>query len=750
MHARHRNPGNGYRSNSMGMGMGRISPEGSLRGHGYYNNSNSEPHRNNFNRGGFGRSKSFQPPPPPPPPPPAPPRKGDIFMDAGRLAAEYLVGQGLLPPSVLSAKWQKKQQQQQQQIEFPESDHMRNSSEEGRTSALARLGNSVSEGGYRRGRFGGGAAADEFTTNTRNKGRRRNRGGFGSDWSRDYGRSGSFSDRHSRASSEDDSASASASARHEEHKLSRDVGNGYQQNPTARDLAPESEDAVDSESKLDKGQYPDEDMSSKPTSSGARKDGPNGTDEVNEEPTKVNDIEMEDKDCANNVETEKQTVAEDLPVQIKAAEAEAEAEGDCISRNGTDLLKLCKFAKVPTRIRSALSTRSLKIDPLPSIQEGNPSADIGLQLGASQALVENSSLDVSSGTPVLDKAHYANCVDPETSKLESNQSVENLVESGSGFGIEHNKFARSRSLPDRAFVHENEQELSKGPAGLRSFSFVVKERGEKRALEDYDKQVEAKKPRDWLPYMAAESDDCFQISNLSERKTSPLEDNTSPGEKVIVAVDHEGSVGNDSQFRKDGAETCIDYMQEKQLFPNFDLNLIEVSDAHENRDSNPVLNYPDVSGVKKEAAPVDIDLSMSNSNMSRENSRRSVDVKEIEVIDLENDSIPEDKAFNNAERKTGTEFIPLDGFSNQAQNSSDVPDAQDGYGLMISELLVNDFPTCSSVPEDLTPLPNDIGLPNTEGTLADDDSIYMALGEIPLTFMRPWEQPPPQEYEKPF
>lgn len=574
-------------------------------------------------------------------------------MDAGRLAAEYLVGQGLLPPSVLSAKWQKKQQQ----IEFPESDHMRNSSEEGRTSALARLGNSVSEGGYRRGRFGGGGG-DEFTTNTRNKGRRRNRGGYGSDWGRDYGRSGSFSDRHSRASSEGDddsaSASASASARHEEHKLSRDVGNGYQQNSTARDLAPESEDAVDSESKLDKGQYPDEDMSLKPTSSRAWKDGPNGTDEVNEEPTKVNDIEMTDKDCANNVETEKQTVAEDLPVQIKVAEdeAEAEAEGDCISRNGTDLLKLCKFAKVPTRIRSALITKSLKVDPLPSIQEGNTSSDIVLQLGASQALVENSSLDVSSGTPVLDKSHYANCVDPETSKLEFNQSVENLVESGSGFGTEQNKFARSRSLPDRAFVHENEQELSKGPAGLRSFSFVVKERGEKRALEDYDKQVEAKKPREWLPYMAAESDDCFQISNLSERKTSPLEDNTSPGEKVIVAVDHEGLVGNDSQFRKDGAETCVDYMQEKQLFPNsFDLNLMEVSDAQENRDSNPVLNYPDVSGVKKQAAPVDIDLSMSNSNMSRENSRRTGDVKEIEVIDLENDSIPEDKAFNNAERK---------------------------------------------------------------------------------------------------
>ncbi|XP_062013746.1 uncharacterized protein At4g26450 [Rosa rugosa] len=720
MHARHRNPGNGYRSNSMGMdriGMGRISPEGSLRGHGYYNNNSDPPHRNNsnsnsnsnFNRG-YGRSKSFQPPPPPPPPPPAPPRKGDVFMDAGRMAAEYLVAQGLLPASVLSAKWQKKQQ-----VEF-EGDHMR---EEGRTSALSRLGNVSEGGGYRRGRFGG---VDEFSSNARNKGRRRNRGGgYGSDTRPDwYGRSGTFSDRHSRASSEceDDSASG----RHEEHKVGRDVGN-----------ARESEDAVDSETK--------EDMSSKPTSSGA-----SGSDGVvvgvNVEPNKVNDVEMKDRDCGNGDETEKQSVVEELPVQVKA-----KGEGDLGGRNATDLLKLCKFAKVPTRIRSALTTRGLKVDPLPIIQEGSTSSDIGLQPGgSSQGLIENRSLDVASGTPVLDNSHY---VDPETSKVEPSQSVENLVELGSGFGIEQNKFERSQSLPERAFKRENEQELIQGPAGLRSFSFAVKERGEKRALEDHDKQVEAKKPREWLPY--AESDDCFQISNLSEKKASPLEDNTSPAEKVIVAVDHDSSMGNDSQFRKDEAEICVDYMQEKQLFPNsFDLNLMEVSDAHESRDSNSVINYTDVSGVKKEAAPVDIDLSMSNCNMSRESSRRPVDVKGIEVIDLENDCIPEDKAFNNAERKTGTEFIPLDGFSNQAQNSSDIPDGQDGYGLMISELLGNDFPTCSSVPEDLTPMPNDIGLPNAEGTLADDDSIYMALGEIPLTFMSPWERPPPQEYEKPF
>ncbi|CAD6250734.1 unnamed protein product [Miscanthus lutarioriparius] len=61
-----------------------------------------------FGRGGYprGHKQPYYAPPPPPPFPPAPPpppleRKYEVLMEAGRLAAEYLVAQGVLPPDAL-------------------------------------------------------------------------------------------------------------------------------------------------------------------------------------------------------------------------------------------------------------------------------------------------------------------------------------------------------------------------------------------------------------------------------------------------------------------------------------------------------------------------------------------------------------------------------------------------------------------------------------------------------------------------
>lgn len=59
-------------------------------------------------------------------------------------------------------------------------------------------------------------------------------------------------------------------------------------------------------------------------------------------------------------------------------------------------------------------------------------------------------------------------------------------------------------------------------------------------------------------------------------------------------------------------------------------------------------------------------------------------------------------------------YTDLESFPNHAQSTGDIPDVQDGYGLMISELLGNDFPNCSSVPGNINPLHNDIGLQNGE------------------------------------
>ncbi|KAL5668425.1 hypothetical protein ACJX0J_020646, partial [Zea mays] len=73
-----------------------------------YNHRSRLPPPPPFGRGGYprGHKQPYYAPPPPPPFPPAPPpppleRKYEVLMEAGRLAAEYLVAQGVLPPAAL-------------------------------------------------------------------------------------------------------------------------------------------------------------------------------------------------------------------------------------------------------------------------------------------------------------------------------------------------------------------------------------------------------------------------------------------------------------------------------------------------------------------------------------------------------------------------------------------------------------------------------------------------------------------------
>ncbi|XP_030929583.1 uncharacterized protein At4g26450 isoform X3 [Quercus lobata] len=725
MHARHRSPGNGYRSNSMGMGMAssRISPEGSVRGHGFYGSE-----YRNFNRGfgrGQGHPKSFQsphtqaqPPPPPPPPPPLPPRRGDIFMEAGRLAAEYLVTQGLLPPSALSVKWQNGTLKKPLG-EFQEGDGFP-LPPEGRASALSRLGSAASDVGMGRRKFG-----DDFT----NKGRRRATSfrGYGSDYSREYRRSGSWSDSRTKSSADVDGDDDTASGHYqEEQQVGKDVTNGVQMS-TPSDLAPKNEDAGDSESEFDKYQYQD-DTSSKASSSGAGKDlqhENNGEFSRSSDDSKNVSAGIGEENDGNSIdEADKQSAKQDLTIQDNVVEGNPSDKN-----NTTDLLTLCKFAKVPTRTRSALTHRVPRVDAVPKT-ELSIAFDMQPPTG-SEILVEDASLGDASSN----KIHDSKSLDSEVSKAQFLQSAENLVELDSADNIEQGKFA-TQSFPDGASMHDSEQESSQGLAGFASCSSIAKERGEKRALEDSNMREETKKPRDWIPSLVTKGDEYFHISNSSVKKESLPEDEATPSESMIVVIDHE-SLKNDSQFPNAGAEQCIDYAQEKQLFPSSykicDLNLMGASDTNENHDNDPMHIYDPISRNRKEVAPVDVDLSMSNSKVSGGYSRHVTDGKEIEVIDLENDSTTDDKTFHNAERKTETAYTGLEGFSNNAQNTNDIPDVQDGYGLMISELLGGDFPNCSSVPGDISSMHNEMGLPNGEGSLADDDSIYMSLGEIPLS-----------------
>ncbi|KAM7504374.1 hypothetical protein LguiB_003278 [Lonicera macranthoides] len=730
MHARHRSPGNGYRSSSMGMGgvaaSNRISPEGSARGHGMYGSD-----YRNYNRGGFGRGqpKQFQPPLPPPPR-----RGGDVFMEAGRLATEYLVSKGVLPPNVLSGKWQngslKNQVEDFQGFRPPEGDNLQLPAES-RSSALARLGDTISDAGAGKRRF-----SDEFNTaGSRNftRGRRRMGSfkGYGPELTREMGRSRSWSEKgktYVDKEGDDDSCAASQ----EEQRAGKVSGNG-EQNLRPTELPQKTDAAGNSESALENYQLP----GSKVSSSSTGKDLPAEPDVKSTDSSTgkeiINAVVDDVKDDGSNDGTEKKSATVDIPIQQCAEEV------DPVSKNSSDLLRDCKFAKVPTKTRSSLTTRGSKIDPVLITEDESTHGD-GLPRESGTS-IEDVSVEGSSGDALSHQSQSTVCLETESSKASIEEDVKEL---SLPYTVKQENCSRSLSVPERAFM--NEQESSEGPPGFGGWSSMVIERSEKRAAEYSDNKEGIKKPREWDPSVDNQVGDFLHIPNSREKHHISEEGRISSNQKSSLDI---------SLYPEGGAEQHIEYAEEKQLFPGSfkicDLNLMESSDVNENHDADPVLIFPSIPPSKKEAAPVDIGLSMnSNSDISDKYGRRGIDGKDVEVIDLESDSLQQDKAFNNSERKDETVFTGLESFPSHAQNVGDIPDVQDGYGLMISELLGNDMPNCASVAPDVNSLQNEMGIHNGEGILGDDDSIYMSLGEIPISFLRVWDQQSTQEYGKPF
>ncbi|KAF8031309.1 hypothetical protein BT93_D0490 [Corymbia citriodora subsp. variegata] len=758
MHPRHRSPGNGYRSGSMGMNMAvasRISPESSVRSHGFHNSE-----YRSFSRG-FGRSqshghsKSFQPPPPPLP------RKSDIFMEAGRLAAEYLVSQGILPANALSGKWQngnlKKQVGEFQEFRSPEGENLQFHGEM-RTSALARLGNSGYDSGSGRRRY----SDDYNAVGMRNHAKGRRRGGsfrgYGSDWGREYGRNGSWSDR--RRVSPDMGVEHAADAGHNDEKMvAKDNADAVEKTSTSS-AVPKSKDGGDSDSEV-KEHLP------KANSSSPVKDR---FDEAGGELSKesrdsknLTERNEEIKDGSNNHEAGKKMIVEESPAETAAAEIKS--SGSSVP----DLRALCKFANVPTRIRSS---RGHKLEPVSSGVESNDAA--GPSRGT-RDLVEDDTIVGSSNTGSANDSDESKCLDSEISKATSLQPSEASKELAPACGIELAEHVSSQPLPevkelspacgfdeakgsksesflDRSLGFEIDRDSSQGFPGCETLNPVVEKRVEKQAVEESNVNEGRKRTRDWLSPIDNEGDKYFHPSKSSKSEANVKADLVIA--ENIVTVADTGNSATNPQLLEVEDMTCTKYSQEKQLFPSSfkicDLNLMETSDVTENHNQDPIFMYPPISDLKAEHSSVDVDLSISNAGTSSENGRRVPNGRAIEVIDLESDSALEDKAFNMPERKTETAFTGLEGFPNAAPNTVENPDAQDGYNLMISELLGNDFANCTSVHGEINALDN-IGLSNGEVPMGEDDPIYMSLGEIPfLSFFRNWENGPPQEDGKPF
>ncbi|KAL3643222.1 hypothetical protein CASFOL_014037 [Castilleja foliolosa] len=663
MHAKHRNgPVNGYRSNTMGMRsmapVSRIPPESAMRGHRMYNSD-----YRNYNRGGgsYGSGphsrQQFQQPPPPQ-------RGANIFVEAGKLAAEYLVSKGVLPPNALSGKWQNVSN-------FPGFRlHEVEMHPNGRGSTQSHLRNAGPNVGPSIRKY----SDDHTLIGSRSSVRERKRTGsfknYGSEANRELGRSGSWAEKANNSPAMDVDGDASA-GRCDEKIVEKD-GKGGTQNPSLGEIKIGVEGEAQIKSGLDKSKLVDD-----AGANNVQRDAADGEHVKN----------------SDDAEVVKEGEHDDL--QQKSD------EDDLTSENQVDLVKHSKIVNVPvpTKARSSLTTKNSKGEEDPMDEEEN---------------IYRGEIPEGSGVHVMDA------------------DVDNSAGNAS-------------SLQNSEFKEPSMDKEPKAEDGLSAFgrsNSVVMERGEKRAMDfDTDVKDDVKRHRQWVPVLDAQPDGSTSLSSSMENRSLSQEPrNISSDQKSLDIL----------TFPEDNPDSC-DLIEEKQLFPGsfktWDLNLVGNVDVSENHDGGRVLVFPSIMQMGNVETPIDVDLSVSNNdNLPSKNGKNIINANEIEVIDLEKDSAPEDQTFSDPERRGDTVFSDLDGFPSDTRNATCIPDVQDGYGLMMSEFLGHDSP---NIPGDLNSLHNHMDLPNGEGILGDDDSIYMSLGEIPISLLGPWEQPS-QDYGKPF
>ncbi|KAL2475923.1 Uncharacterized protein Adt_36659 [Abeliophyllum distichum] len=691
MHGRHNNiPGNGYRSNATGTGVladaSRISPEGSMRSSRMYNFEYRKYNRANYGRGGH--SKQFQPPL-------SRPRETGIFMEAGRLAAEYLVSKGVLPPTALSGNWQnsgsKNQMSDFQGLKPHDTEYMR-------TPMEGRMGNGAVNVGPGRRKY-----SDEYNfMGLRNSTRGRTRAGSskndGSEWSRDFGRNGSWSD--SSGGSVSVEADIVVSGGHQGEPLLGKDGDSGVRNSFPGERTQESIRVADIKSGTEKCNSVDN-AGAKASSSSNEKDLPSDASvETIKESDDANrsSAEAEKDKERSNVHKLEQKYGENMEVTASSREY------ILVSEDNLDLMKHSKIPNVVTETCSSLSIMGSQVDPESITKDENINESKLSE--ASEVNVVDMRVDGFTGNASSHQTHKSKGLDYDG--LKAPEVVEELnVASTTRPG----QCSRSRSFPERSAFEE--QSIDERLLGFRRSNSVFMERGEKRALDDdVDGRKRTKRPRELPPLMKSQSDGCLPFSNSMENQ------HTSQNSRIPCIEHVTSSPDQKSLDIPKGHTKSREYSEEKQLFPGsfktFDLNLIETSDLNGNHHVDPVLTVLSLAGTGKQAAPIDVELSMSNNcNELNKYGKQGVDGKDIEVIDLENDFAQEDKTDINQERAAAVLTDP-DGFPNNVHNATEIPDIQGGYGLVVSELLEDNIPNSSSIPTDLNSLHSDMRLPNGE------------------------------------
>lgn len=268
-------------------------------------------------------------------------------MEAGRLAAGYLVSRGVIPPELLRRKFPNGSppgfERQAREIPPPP---------EVRTSVLARLGQ----------RFD-----DEGRFSSRRRDNSRKRPGpysrvYDSDWGRENGKSRNWIDRgrgYSELVEEEDEFAPG---------FSRNRRKGYAEIKTSVPRVSVDEQTTRSGSASEKENCElADDTWSKASSSSTKKDQHPEADEGSSRG--IDEVRVSSSEITEEVKSERR----DEPEKKESMEEDMNSkpfteEGDAEMRDCKNLLKLCSFTKVPTKPRSSLANKSPKIHEDPDAE----------------------------------------------------------------------------------------------------------------------------------------------------------------------------------------------------------------------------------------------------------------------------------------------------------------------------------------------------------------------------------------------
>lgn len=614
-------------------------------------------------------------------------------MEAGRLAAEYLVFKGLLPPNSLppTPKWSNSKYQE------PAGD--------GRTSALDRLSLNPDAGRGRR-KYGDDYNRNQFRGRNR-KGSYGREYGSGSDWGRDSGRWNGRSRGYSDGiEGEDDYAPA---------PYQRDRRSGFDNLPSRSELTGESGSNHDVA----------EDTGSKASSSSNRKEPPTESDA---DLSKVGDggrmasLETGDevKSDASGDSKKRDVFEEDSGVQQVCA---VEGDGKCDS----DLLKMCGFSKVPTRPRSSASQKSPKSDQEVATEANNNTLEVASD--AQDVAAEEDPKDASSSDSLANQIDTSKSQENDTLSVLPTKPMEESV-------ISDQETIQIPVVTEEETIQKEGVKRQREPSPEDEYSRLHNLRAKQSSPEEERVQMDK------------------EMEDLGEKQLSPEGEMLPMDEEIVapVAVDQEKPVESTS-FAEVQPELDVKLEEEKEMLPTSfkicDLNLMGTPEITEIPD-DPVVDHlhPPAPTLDTGKLSMDFGLSIHSRNNGTEDfSQLPDDEKVVQVIDLDDDSPEEANACDPTKPKDEPMIYPnLDNFLSHAENA-DLPGIQDGYSLALSEFLGTDISRCPSVPSDLSNLQAGMGLHDAEGVPNDDDSIYVSLGEIPIGFMEVWDQPP-QDYGK--